>query len=543
MARGIIILDSSRNVLRASGFAKDPTVISWVTSEEFDRLLTVRSLSSFRLNGQPVSMLARQTDEELIVYVTTIEHDALFTFLNTVDFAEEILTYLVSNPFDAMTVVDADGKLRYISPIHAEFLGLAEGEGIGKPVESVIENTRLQHVVQTGRAEIGVLQRMRGVDRVVSRVPILKDDEVVGAVGRVMFKGPREAQALSRRVNDLEREVAFYRKKAELDEAQDLGVKDLLGESSAMRSLSADIRRVARLDVPILIQGESGVGKELVAKALHELSPRSANKLVTVNAAALPESLFESELFGYEKGAFTGASTKGRVGKFEQADGGTLFLDEVGELPLELQAKLLRVLQERVVERLGGDGPLDVDFRFISATNRDLEEMAGSKEFRMDLYYRLSAVVLTAPPLRDRLEDIDSLAPHFLDEFCNRYEIGPLTISSDAIMLLKTRDWPGNIRQLKHEVERAAIFCDTEQIEASAFETAGDRDLTVPQEDDLVPDQDSGMGTLQDILSRVEDAEIRKAMNEHKGNKKRVADSLGISRSYLYKKLSSMGAS
>jgi transcriptional regulator with PAS, ATPase and Fis domain len=539
---GLIVVDSAGAVVYTSGLASEPAIVSLVTSPDSAKSLKQRRLSALTLNGQQLYLLAVETTDALAVFVSPVQHDALFSFISSVDFASDIFGYLVSNPFDAMTVVDAESRLRYISPVHAEFFGLAPGEGTGKKVDRVIENTRLHHVVKTGRAEIGVLQRMQGTSRIVSRVPILRDEKIVGAVGRVMFKGPKDVETLNRRVNDLEREVAFYRDKAENVETQDVGIDDVVGEAPAMKKLASDVRRVAPLDVPVLIQGESGVGKELIARALHHLSPRHEKPLVTINAAALPDSLVESELFGYASGAFTGASAKGRTGKFEQAHGGTLFLDEIGEMPVDVQAKLLRILQDGLVERLGSEEPVNVDFRLVSATNRPLDDMVEAGAFRLDLFYRISPVVLRVPPLRERLSDVDALVRRFLDDFTRKYDSGPYDIEPEAIALIKAQPWPGNIRQLKHEIERAAIFCDDGMIKASGFEFAAS-----PGVDAIEQEIDAGAGglrageRLQDMLTRMEDEAIQEAMLRLHGNKKRVAEELSISRSYLYKKLAQLG--
>jgi hypothetical protein len=243
---------------------------------------------------------------------------------------------------------------------------------------------------------------------------------------------------------------------------------ELLAESPGMQRVQEHIRVVSPLDVTVLIQGESGTGKELVALALHAGSGR-AGPLITVNCAAIPRDLVESELFGHEKGAFTGAD-KLRQGKFELANGGTLFLDEIGELPLEGQAKLLRVLETQRVTRVGGDEEREVSVRILAATNRDLHAMAKGGEFRLDLLYRLEVVKIEVPPLRDRPEDIGPLAKHFLRMFCARIGRTPLSLSDGAKACLEAHSWPGNVRELKNAIERAAIFCAGEIVGAEALQ-------------------------------------------------------------------------
>jgi transcriptional regulator with PAS, ATPase and Fis domain len=297
--------------------------------------------------------------------------------------------------------------------------------------------------------------------------------------------------------------------------------------------LRAQIIKVAPLEIPVLIRGESGTGKELVAHAMHRLSPRRDGSMVNVNAAALPQTLVESELFGYEAGAFTGADKKGRKGKFEQADGGTIFLDEIGDMPIDVQAKLLRVLQDRIVERVGGDRPRTVDFRLVSATNKDLQGLVESGGFRLDLFYRISPIVIELPPLRERLEDIPLLASKFLSEIAYRHARPVPTLSEQALTELADRSWPGNIRQLQHEIERAFVFSDGVSIRVD--------DLSVTPRGLLRssnrPRGDKEPRDLKNVVAEVQIEEIKEAIAVNKGNKKKAAASLGISRSFLYKKL------
>jgi transcriptional regulator with PAS, ATPase and Fis domain len=458
-------------------------------------------------------------------------------FIGSVDFAFDIIEHMITDPHDAMTVVDANARLVYISPVHEAFFGLKRGEGKGQPVGRVIENTRLDRVVKLGKPEIGELQKMKGVERVVSRVPIRRDGKVVGAIGRVMFKGPQQVEALSRRIKALESEVEFYRSKAVALQKRSYGLDDLVGESAAMRRLRGEIVKLAPLEIPILIHGESGTGKELVAHSLHRLSPRRDEALVMVNAAALPATLVESELFGYEAGAFTGADRKGRKGKFEQAAGGTIFLDEIGEMPLDVQAKLLRVLQDRIVERVGGDRAREVDFRLVSATNRDLEALVAENTFRLDLYYRISPIVIAVPPLRERREDIEELVVHFLRDVAERHRRPEPEVDESAVAYWMDQPWPGNARQLRHEVERAFVFAENGRITADTVS----RGKACPSDRVASRRPASGPGaTIRDATARAEADLVREAMVRLKGNKKRVAEELGISRSYLYKLLGEM---
>jgi transcriptional regulator with PAS, ATPase and Fis domain len=538
----ILFLDATGKIALATGIGKDPVVRALATDREWIAEMERKRLGVLSLNGRKLTVLWCRVEEGALLAFREGVGDTVFDFVAAVDFAYDIFEHLLSNPFDGMTVVDRDAILRFISPIHEKFFNHRHGEAIGMPVQKVIENTRLHTIVQSGKTEVGYIQKMRGNDRVVSRTPIFRDGRVVGAIGRVMFKGPRQLDELNQRINSLENEVAFYKREAEAMRRQDYSLDSIIGESRRMVDLKKDIVRVAPLDVPVLVVGESGVGKELVAQAIHRLSPRRMNAMVMINAAALPASLVESELFGYSAGAFTGANQKGHAGKFEQANGGTLFLDEIGDMPLDVQAKLLRVLQDGSVEKLGGTKPIKVDFRLVSATNRDLEDMIAENQFRLDLFYRISPVVLRVPPLRERLDDIPLLAERFLGEFARRHEREPCRLPAETVAHLQTGKWPGNIRQLKHELERAAIFNSSGSIAPAdlRIDQRNNEDFVSPPANGPT-DAEAAGGSLAAQLEQVEKRVIETALRDYGGNKKRVAKELNISRSYLYKKLADFG--
>ena len=306
-----------------------------------------------------------------------------------------------------------------------------------------------------------------------------------------------------------------------------------------MQKLRADITRVAPLERPVHIRGESGTGKELVAQSIHRLSPRRDTQMVMVNSAALPATLVEAELFGYEAGAFTGADRKGRKGRFEMADNSTIFLDEIGDTPPDVQVKLLRVLQDRRVERIGGDQGREVNFRLVSATNRDLRAMIGESKFRLDLYYRISAIVIDVPPLRHRMDDIPELVKHILEELAARHQRAVPVVTPDALSYLMDQHWPGNVRQLRHELERALVFCEDGRIDAGLLSQHGDLDRDLEPAPELTTSIGGERGqhgpSMKDAVEQLEVRIVGDAMKRFRGNKKRVAEELGISRSYLYK--------
>ena len=530
---GAMLVSTDGAVIEASGVGTDARINALVTDEAW--LAALRERRILTISGEKTSYIAVYValPSGGVLLISEPPSDVVLEFIASVDFAYDILHHLITDPFSAMNVVDADAKIAYLSPIHESFFGIGRGEAIGQPVTKMIENTRMHEVVRTGKAEIGHLQKMKGEDRVVTRVPIERNGRIVGAIGRVMFKGPHEAEALVRRVTALQSEVEFYRREAAALRGRSYGIDAIIGESPAIKRLRADIIKIAPLQIPVLIHGESGTGKELVAHALHQLSPRRDKPMVLVNAAAIPPTLVEAELFGYEPGSFTGADRKGRKGKFEQANDFTIFLDEIGDMPLEIQARLLRVVQDRLVERVGSDRVREVDFRLISATNRQLDTLVAGGDFRLDLYYRVSPLIIEVPPLRKRRSDIPLLVRTFLADFAERHRMGRISVAGDVLDFVSGLDWPGNVRQLRAEVERAAVFCENGEIRQKDFERLS-----------LAPDgAGQRTGEAPDLKSKLDQVElhaIQMSLARNKGNKKRAAEELGISRSYLYKRLAEL---
>lgn len=537
--QGLILSDGVR-IIHASGTGTDTRLKSLALDPGWIGEARTRRVNPLTLDRHSYIVLVMSVTGHDVLIVSAPPGDAVISFLTSVDFAWDMMEQLLTDPFESMIIVDEKARISYMSPLHERFFGLNPGEARMRPVEDVVEGTRLHKVVKSGKAEVGTMQHMQGSDRIVSRIPIRRKDKVLGAYGRVMFKGPEQLAILNARIRALEGQVEYYKRETETLKSQKYGLDSIVGNSPAVQRLRAEIVKIAPLEIAVLIRGESGTGKELVAHALHRLSPRRDGPMVAVNAAAMPQTLVESELFGYEPGAFTGADKKGRKGKFEQATEGIIFLDEIGDMPLEVQAKLLRVLQDRIVERVGGDKPRQLDFRLISATNRDLQSSVEAGTFRLDLFYRISPIVITLPPLRERIEDIPLLASKFLENIAYRHARPTPSIDKDALTALMERPWPGNIRQLQHEIERAFAFCDGTTImvhdltEAKTEQQIGAQLTTF---DAVPPTTNEGLRTM---LDKVETKGIREALARHKGNKKRTAESLGISRSYLYRKLSEM---
>jgi two-component system nitrogen regulation response regulator GlnG len=363
-------------------------------------------------------------------------------------------------------------------------------------------------------------------------------DEVLLVVGKAL-----EAQALAREVSQL-RQLT--------EERFDLG--GIVGGSPAMQQIFKAVGKVAGTDLTVLLRGESGTGKELIARAIHENSRRRGRPFVPVNCAAIPRELLESELFGHEKGAFTGAVTA-RKGRFEQADEGTVFLDEVGDMDLGLQTKLLRVLQERRIERLGSEGSIPVDVRIVAATNQDLESAVGLKTFREDLFYRLNVVAIHLPPLRDRREDIPALTSHFLTAFAREEQTSPKVFSAEAMALMAAYRWPGNVRELENVVKRTAALTRSalvlpDQLPDAIRKGAGVEDSTAGPEAfpvDWMRGEVTRLGGTRDghlhahFLACVERPLLALALRHTGGNQVKAAELLGINRNTLRKRIKELG--
>jgi two-component system, NtrC family, nitrogen regulation response regulator NtrX len=315
---------------------------------------------------------------------------------------------------------------------------------------------------------------------------------------------------------------------------QRLGKHEIVWTADVMRKVVAQVERVAASESRVCILGETGTGKELVARTLHERSPRSSGPFVTLNCAAVPAELIESELFGHEKGSFTGAATR-HVGKFEQAEHGTIFLDEIGDMPLSMQAKLLRVLEEGEVERIGGDKPISVDVRVLVATHRNLEALVREGKFRQDLFHRVYVFPLMLPPLRERREDIPTLVEHFARQVCAQNSWKPIPFTRDAIAALASYPWPGNVRELRNVVERLMLLATESEV---TTETVG---LALPSASMTPLSSGTSSGSLAE---RVQNCEREAILSELKRNNYHItnaAKSLGLERSHLYKKAEQLG--
>lgn len=465
----------------------------------------------------------------LLIEVTSLEY--LDQFFLSVDFAEEILKYFFLNPYEGLNVVDKDGIVRYLAPAHEKFLGIEHGKAIGLHASKVLKNSRLHIVAKTGKAEIGKTMEMKGVERIVTRIPIRKGGQVVGAIGKVMFRDLYQLRDISRKAESLKKQVAYYKRELTDLRQTTFSIDRLIGKSTLLERLKDEIRKAARVDLPVFIYGETGTGKELVAHTIHNLSSRAKNPMITVNIAAIPPELFESELFGYEPGSFTDADKKGKVGKFELAHGSSIFLDEIGDLPFDVQSKLLRVLQEGYLEKIGSRNLVRSDFRLISATNKDIDLLLDSNRFRLDLFYRINALTISVSPLREKKEDLPILTQHFIDEYNRKYHSQIRGVSEEVMERFKTYDWPGNVRELRNEIGRSCSFSNKNILELEDFSS---RLRDGPTHKWTVK---YGRISRKKILNGTEKELIIDALRKTGGNKAKAAKMLSLSRTMLYKKI------
>jgi len=446
----------------------------------------------------------------------------------------EMVESLIDNPYECPIVIDTKGLICFMSHYSKNLINIDPEKAIGRHISEVIPQTHLHEIVTGGKARIGDTLYIAGRQQVISRIPLRNfRGDIIGAVGKGMFNQTSKVYQLNRRIDQLNGEVQYL--KQQLDIMTD-GVK-IVGHSAPIMAVKQDALRAAKTNSSVLITEESGTGKEIIAHYIHLNSARTKKPFIRVNCAAIPSELFESELFGYEEGAFTGARGKGKPGKFELAKGGTIFLDEIGELPLPMQAKLLRVIQEKAVDRLGGTKPLDLDFRLIAATNGDLLNMVKKEQFRMDLYFRIDVFEIQAPSLRQIQDDIPLLSHHLISSLREETGWGPSRIADNAMETLKRYPWPGNVRELRNVLERAMIIAKENIIRLE------DLPAVIRNYGMENPHRTSSayQGTLYQIVEEAEKQAILETLRKTGGNKLKAAKMLGIHRSSLYEKLRHIG--
>ncbi|WP_343630141.1 sigma 54-interacting transcriptional regulator [Roseateles sp.] len=469
--------------------------------------------------------------------------------------AQSMFDVLASTAQGAM-VVNREHRVVWISEGYKRFLPALgfrdESEFVGRRVEELVPNTLMAQVIDTGQPILVDLLTNKAGTFLVSRLPLRgPSGEVIGAMGMVLLDHPETTmQPLMNKFACLQAELDETRRQLAAEQSRNRRPKhriiDFIGTSAAALDVKRQARRVAQTDATVLLLGETGTGKELLAHAIHAASRRAAKPLVSVNIAAVPETLLEAEFFGVAPGAYTGAERKGRDGKFKLADGGTLFLDEIGDMPPALQAKLLRVLQEQELEPLGSNEVVKVDVRVIAATSRDLATMVARGEFRADLFYRLHVLPIRLPALRERLEDIEALVEVLLEDIARRGGLAPKTLGHEALRALMAQRWPGNVRELRNALEQAFLMSDDGLLEPKHFGLGAPQEL--PRQVEPMPEVPSSMSatatrqegpsaTLPMRKASLEREAIAQALRRTGGNRVAAARLLAISRATLYEKL------
>jgi transcriptional regulator with PAS, ATPase and Fis domain len=440
------------------------------------------------------------------------------------------LRFFLRNPYESLVVINKDGFFEFLDRGSERFFNLPPGGAKGLKITDLIPESYLPKALETGSPFIGHIVKVKDLRRIGSTYPLIKDGEIIGAIGRVIFHSLDELERINREMGRLKNEVMILREEQRSQHTAIYTFDNILGISSAIREAIELAKKVAMTDADVLIIGESGTGKELFAQAIHNFT-KPEKPFVRVNSSAIPFDLVESELFGYEKGAFTGANYSGKPGKFEIANNGTFFLDEISSLPLSIQAKLLRVLQEREVERLGSSKVKKINFRLIASTNTDLKPLIKEGKFREDFYYRIAKAIIYIPSLRERKEDIPIYINHFLKIINERFSTNFKRLTNEALFCFMNYDWPGNVRELINVLEQAALKTwHGEEIQKTSL----------PQE--LIGESNSVKNVSPSKIFKKEIQEEEKkliinALNQTKGNKRKASFILGIPRSTLYKKL------
>jgi len=502
-----------------------------VQARELMRQLQIGRLPVLDITGNIVGMLTAR--------------DVCNGFSDKLAMLSEHMYAILHNISQAIHVIDCQGRVIFWNRSAEDLFGIKAEDIVGFKLEEFFPDDISLKVIDTSESLRSIFCELRkGVYVVRNAMPvIMPEGTVVGAVSTTADVSHsktlmEELNRVNRRVKQLEERIVNQ---------EDFIKEPFYTINNDTKRVLFQAKRVGSTDATVLIQGESGTGKELMANVIYQNSKRAKQPFIAVNCSAIPSTLFESEMFGYEAGSFTGGHKSGKPGKFELANGGTIFLDEIGELPLDMQAKLLRVIQERNFYRVGGTAPVEVNVRLIAATNKDLTRLVAEGKFREDLFYRLNVVTLDIPPLRQRQEDIAGLTDRFISEMECVYMRSIVGIDKQVLDLFRVYEWPGNVRQLHNLLESVIILMEDDFIslnslaEAGVLETlSGDKDLL---NEGLLREDDLDAPNLDDLLVKREREVIIRVMEECKHNKARAAKKLGIPRSTLYYKLKALGIS
>ncbi|MGE5404032.1 MAG: sigma-54 interaction domain-containing protein [Candidatus Saccharibacteria bacterium] len=456
---------------------------------------------------------------------------------------EDVLRWLTNalDELGGLVIVDKNSRIVFISARYAEYLlDTSAQEAIGKPLQKYISQNDLVKVLQTGIPKLGTVWSQNGRSLIVSLLPLTEKGIIIGAMGVTIFPRLEEAVDFARRIIGEDTQLDYYKEEVKRLWGAKYSFESIRGSSLAIVEAKRRAWDIAATHSPVLIIGDTGTGKELFAHAIHVDSPKKDGPFVVVNCAGIPDNLVESELFGYEDGAFTGAKKGGKPGKFEMAHNGTLFLDEVAELPLHVQAKLLRVLQEHEIERVGGTTLIRIKVRVISATNVDLEDRVARGLFREDLYYRLNVFSVTIPPLIKRMEDIPALSHFFITSFNQEAGTKVTGLSEGAQRILRQYNWPGNVRELKSTIERACLDAKMGLIQPGNLYYITDK-IGRRHGENPSSTRSGRVLSLKEITDQTEKEAILKALELTGGNKRQACEILDINRTTFYKKLKELG--
>lgn len=447
---------------------------------------------------------------------------------------DALTTHLINTPFEGVLAVDADGVIRFVNDFFAQLLQVEPEQVVGQPVEQVLPGCRLTDTLVRGYSEWGDLLNIQGKEIYTARFPLKKNGILIGAMLKTVFPDLMVGRSIAERMMFLDSQTAPIPPSQKL-----FTCLSIVGETEEMLYVKKLARRASRTSSTLLITGESGTGKEIIAQAIHTRSVRRDAPFISVNCGAIPRELIESELFGYESGAFTGAKRGGSPGKFELANGGTILLDEIGDMPLDMQVKLLRVLQEKEVWRVGGSAPIKLDVRVMASTNKDLLQMVRDGTFRQDLYYRINILSIHMPPLRERPADLPDLINSLLERINQRIGSNATGVTPESMEIARRYSWPGNVRELENVLEQAVNWSNDELIDFRRIPTRfWEHDLEEPR-----PTREKEPVALQDEMLRKERDLLEKTLREAGGNRSKAAQLLGISRSALYRRLEKHGLS
>jgi PAS domain S-box-containing protein len=489
--------------------------VAKLTSQGIDLFIGCPIVINAAAENNVLGMLLETSDESISEAMLEATETLKLQFLEQEK--TQIMKSILDSVYEGIIGIDAKSNVTVFNSKAEKFFGINADEIINKNINNILPEMGTQRTLQNGKVELGSYEIIGRTSLILNRIPIIVNEEIRGVVTTF-----QEAKNIQKIENQLRRKLLHkgYIAKATFE--------DIIGKSTAINKAILRAKRYSAVDSTVLIIGETGTGKELFAQSMHRISKRANKPFIAVNCAALPENLLESELFGYVEGAFTGAKKEGKAGLFELAHTGTIFLDEISEMSLAVQARFLRVLQEKEVTRIGDDGVIAVDIRIIAATNRQLLKLVKENKFREDLYYRLAVLSLEIPPLRDRREDIPLIADYFIHIKSLDLNKPIIGITANVLNLLMRYDWPGNVRQLLNILERSIILCDRKEL---------DEDILTEAFSEMIYDKKHEDKKEKGMLKNMQMDTIKQVLQQSNGNKSLAARQLGVSTVTLWRKM------